>query len=68
MPVDFQWPEAIERENAESLRALHDESTLTQLPYRARKRLASSAPLPEDQAASVSQYLRWSTAISQPRW
>jgi hypothetical protein len=59
VPVDFQWPEAIERENAESLRALHDETTLTQLPYRARKRLASGAPLPEDQAASLLQYLRW---------
>jgi len=58
VPVDFAWPEAIERQNAESIRMLNDEMALTQLPYRARKRLASTAPLPEAEASSLLEYLQ----------
>ena len=37
VPIDFQWPEDIARQNAESLRALSEETTVTNLPFRCRQ-------------------------------
>jgi hypothetical protein len=58
VPVSFAWPEAIAQQNAESLRALREEMTLTQLPYRARNRLNSGCSLPDVEAAGLLQYLQ----------
>jgi hypothetical protein len=58
VPVDFQWPEAIARQNAEDLRRIGAESTVMTLPQRCRDRLNAAQPLPQEQIIQLWQYLQ----------
>src|SRR5262245_21858932 len=48
VPVDFQWPEAIARQNEEDLRRIGAESIIMTLPQRCRDRLNAAQPLPQE--------------------
>jgi hypothetical protein len=58
VPIGFQWPEAIERRNAEDLRRIGAETTVMNLPQRCRDRLNAAQPLPPDQITQLWQYLK----------
>jgi hypothetical protein len=58
VPVSFQWPEAIERRNAEDLQRINAESTVMNLPQRCRDRLNAGQPLPQEQIIQLWQYLQ----------
>jgi hypothetical protein len=58
VPVDFDWPTPIAQENAEELRKLSYESTITTLPWRARKWLDEARPLPPDQRQWLWDFLQ----------
>lgn len=56
--IDFEWPEAIRRENDEHLRQIGLEQAITQFPYRCRKVLNAGTPLPADQLMPVFKWLQ----------
>jgi alpha-D-ribose 1-methylphosphonate 5-triphosphate synthase subunit PhnL len=58
VPVDFNWPEAIAQENAEAVRKLAQQQTLTQLPWRCREFLNKGTPLPPDQCQWLWDFLQ----------
>ena len=58
VPFSFQWPEAIERRNAEDLQRIGAESTVMNLPQRCRDRLNAGQPLPQEQIIQLWQYLQ----------
>jgi hypothetical protein len=58
VPVDFNWPEAIARENKEHLRELAERQTISQLPWRCRKFLDARTPLPTDQLQWLWDFLQ----------
>jgi hypothetical protein len=70
VPVAFQWPEALERRNAEDLRRIGAETTVMNLPQRCRERLNGAQPLPPDQITQLWQYLQSIEGNSAPlgRW
>jgi hypothetical protein len=57
VPVGFQWPEAIERRNAEHLQRIGAESTVMRLPQRCRHRLDAAQPLLEEELTWLWTYL-----------
>jgi hypothetical protein len=58
VPVGFQWPEAIERRNAEDLRRIGAESTAMRLPQRCRDRLDAARPLSQEELTWLWEYLQ----------
>jgi hypothetical protein len=58
VPVDFQWPEAIARKNAEDRQRIGRDQTLTTLPFKCRERLNASAALPQEQLLWLWQFLQ----------
>lgn len=58
VPVGFQWPEVIERRNAEDLRRIGAKTTVMSLPQRCRDRLNAAQPLPQEQITQLWQYLQ----------
>jgi hypothetical protein len=66
VPVGFQWPEAIERRNAEDLRRIGAKTTVMNLPQRCRDRLNAAQPLPPDQITQLWQYLQSIEGNSSP--
>jgi hypothetical protein len=58
MPVSFQWPEAIERRNAEDLQRIGAESTAMRLPQRCRDGLDAGQPLSQEERAWLWTYLQ----------
>jgi hypothetical protein len=66
VPVSFQWPEAIERRNAEDLRRISAESTVMNLPQQCRDRLNAAQPLAQEQVIRLWQYLQSIEGNSPP--
>ena len=58
VPVDFNWPEAIARQNEEDLRKLAERQTISLLPWRCRKFLDAGTPLPPDQLQWLWNFLQ----------
>jgi hypothetical protein len=58
VPVDFQWPEAIARQNAEDLQRIGEERTVTNLPQRCRERLDAARPLSEEEILWLWPFLQ----------
>jgi hypothetical protein len=58
VPMDFNWPEAIARENKEHLRELAERQTISLLPWRCRKFLDAGTPLPTDQLQWLWDFLQ----------
>jgi hypothetical protein len=58
VPVGFQWPDGIERRNAEDLRRIGAESTAMRLPQRCRERLDAAQPLSQGELAWLWAYLQ----------
>ena len=58
VPVDFNWPEAIARENEEDLRKLAEQQTISQLPWRCRQFLDAGTPLPANQLQWLWDFLQ----------
>jgi len=58
VPVDFNWPEAIARQNEEDLRKIAEGQTISQLPWRCRKFLDAGTPLPPDQLQWLWDFLQ----------
>jgi hypothetical protein len=58
VPVGFQWPEAIERRNAEDLQRIGAESTVMGLPQRCRDRLDAARPLSQEELTWLWAYLQ----------
>jgi hypothetical protein len=56
--VDFNWPEAIARQNEEDLRKLAEKQTISQLPWRCREFLDAGTPLPADQLQWLWDFLQ----------
>jgi hypothetical protein len=63
VPVDFQWPDPIAQQNAESLRSLADEMRVTQLPHHARQCLDLGTPFPNDQILRFREFLQGITSL-----
>ena len=57
-PVDFQWPEEIERENQEQLRQINERHRTSSMPWRYRALLDARAPLTPDQSLGLWEYLQ----------
>ena len=66
VPADFQWPEAIQRRNAEDLRRIGAESTSMNLPQRCRDRLDEARPLSQDELIWLWDYLQKMDAEPAP--
>ena len=62
LPVSFQWPDAIERENEEQSRRTSQELHLSYLPWQCRKFLESDVPLSSDQATQLWNTLQAASA------
>lgn len=58
VPVGFQWPEVIERRNAEDLQRIGAESTVMRLPQQCRRRLDAAQPLSEQELSWLWAYLQ----------
>jgi hypothetical protein len=58
VPVGFEWPETIERRNAEDLRRIGAESTAMGLPQKCRDRLDEARPLSQEELAWLWEYLQ----------
>jgi hypothetical protein len=56
--VDFQWPEAIARENEDRLRQIALDSTVNTFPFRCRKVLDGGVPLPAEQLMPLLNWLQ----------
>ncbi|PNE10216.1 MAG: hypothetical protein CR217_15490 [Beijerinckiaceae bacterium] len=56
--MDFNWPEAIARENKEHLRELAERQTISLLPWHCRKFLEAGTPLPTDQLQWLWDFLQ----------
>jgi hypothetical protein len=56
--VDFNWPEAIAEENAQSLRELAERQRITQFPWRCRTFVDAGTALPADQLRSLWDFLQ----------
>jgi hypothetical protein len=57
-PVDFNWPDAIARENEKDLRKLAERQTISHLPWNCREFLDTGAPLPPDQLQWLWDFLQ----------
>jgi len=58
VPVGFEWPESIARQNAEDLRKLGQRQRLTHLPFQCRRCLDAGTPLPQEQILRLWEFLR----------
>ena len=58
VPVGFEWPESIARQNAEDLRKLGRRQTLTHLPFQCRRCLDAGTPLSQEQILRLWEFLR----------
>lgn len=56
--IEFRWPEAIEKENAEALRKNEESMYWMGFPFQCRKHLDERTPLPKDQIVSFWEKLR----------
>ena len=66
VPVGFQWPEAIARQNAEDLRRIGAESTAMSLPQQCRDRLDAARPLSQEELIWLWDYLQNMDASPRP--
>ena len=58
VPVGFEWPESIARQNAEDLRKLGQRQNLTHLPFQCRRCLNSGTRLPHEQILRLWEFIR----------
>lgn len=58
VPVNFNWPESVARQNEEALRKLAEQQTISQMPWRCRKVLDTGAPVPPDQRQWLWDFLQ----------
>jgi hypothetical protein len=58
VPVGFEWPESIARQNAEDLRKLGQRQTLTHLPFQCRRCLDAGTRLPPEQILRLWEFIR----------
>ena len=58
VPVGFEWPETIARQNAEDLRKIGERQTLMHLPFQCRRCLDSATRLPQEQILGLWEFIR----------
>jgi len=58
VPVGFQWPKAMARQNEEDLQRIAEHSHITNLPQRCRERLDAARPLSEEESLWLWPFLQ----------
>ncbi len=58
IPVEFRWPEAIDRVNAQDLQRISAETMMMHLPRRCRDRLDTAQPLTQEELTWLWEYLQ----------
>src|SRR5262249_32771842 len=57
VPVDFQWPDTLARQNAEDQQKIAQRSAVTRFPWQCRQRLNAGSPLPHEQIPAFWEFI-----------
>jgi hypothetical protein len=58
VPVNFQWPDILARQNTEDQQKIGQRSTVTSFPWRCRERLDAGTPLPHEQIPAFWEFIQ----------
>ena len=58
VPVHFQWPDILARQNAEDQQKIAQRSTATRFPWQCRQRLNAGSPLPHEQIPVFWEFIQ----------
>jgi hypothetical protein len=58
VPVDFQWPDILSRQNAEEQQKIGQRSTVTRFPWQCRQQLDAGSPLTREQIPVFWEFIQ----------